>query len=266
MRKAEEVNESSHIQNPQLLSKTHILARYLKTLSSRDIEKYMGVSGPLSIKTRELLQGFTVNDSSAAFLPAIDIFLGDIYSGLQVQSFSKEDRRYANEHLFILSGLYGILRALDTIQPYRLEMGYKLPADPLTSQKKSTTLYSFWGDTIARSLPSDQPIINLSAKEYTKALFPHFKNIPELANLTIISPKFLTVSSKTGQPTFVTVHAKIARGAYARWIIQKRITDITQLKDFNDLGYRYDEDLSTDLEPTFVTKNFEGLGLSVRLS
>jgi len=224
----------------------------------------MNISDDMAIKTLELVQKW---DTSNPTLPALDIFLGDIYSGLQAQTFSEQDRQYANKHLFILSGLYGVLRALDKVQPYRLEMGYKLPGnvhDP--SQPNFISLYDFWGDNIARQLPKNQPIINLSAKEYTKAVFPHFKNIDGLKDVQIITPKFLTLSPKTNEPTFVTVHAKIARGAYARWLIQNRIEDINKLKEFNDLGYEYNEVLSKSEEPVFVAKEFKGLGLSIRLT
>jgi hypothetical protein len=224
----------------------------------------MAISPTKATEVHALLQSF---DQANPTLPALDLFLGDIYSGLQAQSFTQEDRDYANQHLFILSGLYGVLRALDEIQPYRLEMGYKLPGnahDP--SQPNITSLYAFWGDAIAQQLPKNQPIINLSAVEYTKAIFPHFKNIDGLKNVPIISPKFLTVSPKTGEPTFVTVHAKIARGAYARWLIQHRIEDLAKLKDFNELGYIYNARLSTPEQPVCVAKEFKGLGLSVRLT
>ena len=146
-------------------------------------------------------------------------------------------------------------------------MGYKLPGnahDP--TQPNITSLYDFWGDKIAQQLPKHQPIINLSAVEYTKAIFPHFKNINGLNDVPIISPKFLTISPKTGEPTFVTVHAKIARGAYAHWLIQHRIEDLARLKDFNELGYVYNAELSTPDVPVFVAKEFKGLGLSVRLT
>lgn len=249
---------------PLLAKKADVLLKYLKTLSADQIKSSMSVSDEMAIKTRELIQAYS--DDTVQY-PAIDLFLGDIYSGLQSQSFSPEDRQYANNHLFILSGLYGILRPLDKIQPYRLEMGYKLPSNTHdASQPDITNLYKFWGDLIAKQIPADQPIINLSAKEYTKAVFPYFKTISKVEDTPVISPKFLTISPKTGQPSFVTVHAKIARGAYARWLIQERIEDLTLLKDFNQLGYSYYEALSTPQEPVFVAKEFKGLGLSVRLT
>jgi cytoplasmic iron level regulating protein YaaA (DUF328/UPF0246 family) len=252
------------LQEPRLSLEANKLATYLKTLPPSQIQSTMALSTAKAEETRALIESYSPNHPSQ---PALDIFLGDIYSGLQSQSLSKHDRAYANNHLFILSGLYGVLRALDEIQPYRLEMGYKLPGNAHdAAQPNITSLYSFWGDKIARQLPNNQPIIDLSAKEYTKAVFPHFKQIDGLKDVKIISPKFLTVSQKTGEPTFVTVHAKIARGAYARWLIQHRIKDLMQLKDFHEIGYEYNKKLSTEDEPVFVAKEFKGIGLSIRLT
>lgn len=235
------------------------LVNYLKSLDVEQVKKVMSLSDTKARQTFDLIQSF---NPEGATLPALDIFLGDIYSGMQVSTFTKEDRAYANDNrLFILSGLYGVLKPLDRVQPYRLEMGYKLPGNTHdTSQPDITSLYTFWGDKIAKRLPVGETIINVSAVEYTKAVFKY------LDAPIIITPKFLTVSPKTGQPTFVTVHAKIARGAFARWIIQHRIENPEQLKNFNDIGYVYDTSLSTPDQPVFVAKEFKGLGLSVRLS
>lgn len=239
------------------------LIDYVKSLSASQIQSAMQVSEKLAGEIYTKIHHDTENGA----LPAIDIFLGDIYSGLQAQTFSAEDRTYAHEHLFILSGLYGVVRALDAVRPYRLEMGYKLPGNKHDrSQPDITSLYTFWGDTIACRLPKNQAVINLSAKEYTKAVFPYFKTIDGLKDVKIISPKFLTISSKTNEPTFVTVHAKVARGAFARWLLLNRIEDITKLQDFNEIGYQFNRELSTPDEPVFVAKEFKGIGLSVRLS
>jgi len=257
-------NVTGDTQIPALYHEVAKLEEYLKTLSPNQIQKAMTLSEAMAHKAHMLIKGW---DDANPTLSAIDLFLGDIYSGLQAQAFTPQDRVYANNHLFILSGLYGILRALDEIQPYRLEMGYKLPGnahDP--SQPNITSIYEFWGDKIAKVLPKSEVIINLSAVEYTKAVFPHFKNLEKFNNSTIITPKFLTISSKTGEPTFVTVHAKIARGAFARWLIQHRIEDLATLKDFNDIGYTYNAELSSPEQPVFVAQEFKGLGLSIRLS
>ena len=250
---------------PQFTKEANQIAAYLKSLSPALIQKAMAISPKKANEVRTLIDGYEPRHPT---LPALDIFLGDIYSGLQAQSFTPQDREYANNNtLFILSGLYGVLKPLDEIQPYRLEMGYKLPGNAHNpSQPNITNLYGFWGDKIAQQLPRDEPIINLSAVEYTKAIFPHFKTIDGLKDVRIITPKFLTVSPKTGEPTFVTVHAKVARGAYARWLIQNRIEDLAKLKEFNEIGYKYDASLSTPQQPVFVANQFEGLGLSVRLT
>jgi cytoplasmic iron level regulating protein YaaA (DUF328/UPF0246 family) len=239
-------------QAPTLLGQARTLASYLKTLDVSQLEKHMRLSNKKAAEIKELLALWS--DEREQQRPAIDAFLGDMYSGLQVQSFSKDDRSYANEHLLILSGLYGGLRALDGIHPYRLEMGYKLP------DNRYANLYEFWGDSIAKLIPSGSDIVNISAVEYTKAVLPH------LPDARVITPKFMTISPKTGEPTFVTVHAKVARGAFARWLIQNRIESVERLKDFTDLNYRYDKSRSTDEEPVFVCQEFGGIGLSVRLT
>jgi cytoplasmic iron level regulating protein YaaA (DUF328/UPF0246 family) len=242
-------------QKPALLSDADILADYLKSLTPADLQKMMKFSEAMATKTQALIASYQPASSLPMTAPAIDSFLGDIYSGLQVQAFTEQDRNYANQHLYILSGLYGVIRALDEIQPYRLEMGYTLNSTSL-----GKTLYEFWGDRIAALIPKKQTILNLAAHEYTKAVLPYLKNVP------VISPKFLTISPKTSQPTFVTVHAKIARGAFARWLIQHKISSPNDIQKFDELGYRYDETLSTYDVPVFVAREFQGIGLSVRLT
>lgn len=238
-------------QKPALLDEAIELANYLASLSVENVQTCMRLSESKAAQTVDLLKDWSVAKTKQR--PAIDAFLGDIYSGLQVQAFSDSDRDYANEHLLILSGLYGGLRALDSIYPYRLEMGYRLPDD------RYTNLVRFWGTKIAELIPKNHTVINLSAVEYTNAVLPHIDN-------PVITPKFLTISPKTGEPVFVTVHAKIARGAFAHWMITNRIEDVSELKNFNELGYECSGSLSKEHEPVFVCKTFKGLGLSVRLS
>jgi cytoplasmic iron level regulating protein YaaA (DUF328/UPF0246 family) len=239
------------LHTPELLDKTADLATYLKTLSSKQLASIMKISPTLATKTHEVIADW--NTTSTHQSPAIDSFIGDIYSGLRADTLSATDRDYADEHLRILSGLYGILRPYDGIVPYRLEMGYRLP-DP-----KYKNLYEFWNDSIAKTLPAHELIINLAAVEYSKAITPF------VDASRIITPKFLTVDQKTGEPTFVVVHAKIARGAFARWLIMSRINSADRLHEFADIGYRYDAMLSTPSEPVFVCQEFGGKGLSMRL-
>lgn len=234
---------------PQFLPQAKELVDKLHLLSSEELARIMKIS---STKAAEVSKLYEVWQTESNFqTPAIDAFIGDIYSGLQVGSWSKDDRRYAHRHLLILSGLYGALNACDGIMPYRLEMGYKLP--------DGKSLYTYWGDKIAAVIDKHTTeIINLSAVEYTKALLPYVSQ-------RIITPKFLTMNIKTAEPTFVTVHAKIARGAFARWMIQNRVDRPSDIKDFSDLGYRYSTDLSTPEQPVFICDEFKGIGLSVRL-
>ena len=237
---------------PELLGKAIQLDAYLKTLSPLALGKAMNLSPALASKTHTLITGWTAKPSNQR--PTIDSFLGDIYSGIQISSWTTSDREYADKTLRILSGLYGILKPLDGICPYRLEMGYKLP------KKSYANLYHYWGKAIAATLPASGPIINLAAVEYSKTVTPFVEAE------RVIAPSFLTISPKTGQPTFVTVHAKIARGAFARWLIINRINKISDLPKFSDIGYRYDKQLSTLHVPVFVCKEFGGIGLSMRLT
>ena len=238
--------------SPLLLPRAKELAAYLQTLKNSEVQKTMQVSEKLAVTTRKLISQWT--DAPSQQRAAIDSFLGDIYSGLQVHDWTADDRSYADEHLRILSGLYGILRPLDDIFPYRLEMGYKLP------NKKYKNLFEFWGTTIVDTLPKDELIVDLSAVEYGKTITKYVD--PSL----VISPRFLTISPKTGEPTFVVVHAKIARGAFASWMIRNKIEDPLKIKKFNQIGYEFDEAMSTPQVPVFICKAFGGLGLSVRMS
>jgi len=235
---------------PQRINEASQLVGRLRTLSMAELERMMQISPKKADEVQRMLAEWS--DDASRQIPAIDAFVGDIYSGLQVQTWSEADRSYAHGHLLILSGMYGALRACDGILPYRLEMGYKLP--------DGTSMYTFWGNKIATLLPVETDfIINLSAVEYTKAILPY-------TSVPVVTPKFLTISPKIGEPTFVTVHAKIARGAFARWLIRCRVKTITQLPEFSDLGYVYEKSLSTPEQPVFVCKEFKGIGLSVRLT
>ncbi len=246
-----QVEASEKLEQPQLLGKAIELDGYLKTLSVGQLSKVMSISRVLAEKTHKLIALWSASPDAQRL--AIDSFLGDIYSGLQVGGWSPQDREYANETLRILSGLYGIIRPLDGICPYRLEMGYRLPESPCPN------LYNFWAADIAGTLPKDDIIINLAAVEYSKAVTPY------LDPKRIVTPTFLTVSPKTNEPAFVVVHAKIARGAFARWLVINRVKELARLPEFNDLGYVYSNKLSSELLPVFVCKKFGGIGLSVRL-
>ena len=228
---------------PALLDRASELVGYLRTLSPQRLGAAMTLSGELAMKTHELHEAWSTEPLRQR--PAVESFLGDIYSGLQVSTFTAAQRSYADRHLRILSGLYGILRPYDGISPYRLEMGARLP-DP-----RYRNLYSFWGNAIAEQLPATGPVVNLAAQEYSRAV------LSGLDPARVVTPTFLTGDK------FVAVHAKVARGAFARWLLSTRAADLTT---FTDLGYAYRPERSRDREPCFVCTDFGGKGLSVRLS
>lgn len=236
---------------PALLDRAEELVGYLRTLAPAELARVMKISGELAGKVRDLYTEWSTKPDRQS--PAAATFVGDIYSGLQVGTFSAADRGYADKHLRILSGLYGILRPFDGISPYRLEMGYRLPRGPYAN------LYAFWGTAIAEQLPAKGRIVNLAANEYSRTVLPH------VDPARVVTPRFLTVDPASGTPKFVVVHAKIARGAFARWLVTGRVKE-GDLREFAEIGYRYDAALSTDAEPTYVCEEFGGKGLSVRLT
>lgn len=243
--------EDKVLQSPRLITKSAKLAAYLQSLSAQQLAQYMKVSPSVANKTaKQFADWSTAADQQT---PAIDCFIGDIYSGLQAQDFNAQERDYADNHLVILSGLYGYLRALDGIMPYRLEMMYKFPVLPFDN------LYTFWGATIANLLPDSGLIINTSSVEYSKLVLPF------VDSARVVTPQFYTVSPKTGKPTFVTVHSKIARGAFARWLIKTKTQSKKELVNFDLLGYRHSTELSQPNMPAFVAQEFGGIGLSIRL-
>jgi len=229
---------------PALLDKASELIEHLRKLTAAQLAKVMKISADLASKTKAQYETWTREPVG----PAAEMFVGDIYSGLQIDSFTAADRRYANAHIRILSGLYGILRPFDGIDLYRLEMGYQFPG---------LNLYHFWGSGIAEQLPSSGRIVNLAAAEYSKTVTKYVDSD------RVVTPKFLTLDPASGQPKFVVVHAKIARGCFARWLVKHRASDLTA---FDEIGYAYDKRSSSDREPVFVCEEFGGKGLSVRLT
>jgi uncharacterized protein len=236
---------------PLLIDKVRPLAAYLQTLTTAQLQTAMNISAPLSHIVNDTLKAWNAESKQQSL--AMDSFVGDIYSGLRASTLPENDRDYAQQTLRILSGLYGVLRPYDGVRPYRLEMGYKLPRQPFDN------LYTYWGSAIAETLPKEGLIINLSAVEYAKTVMPY------IDTARVVSPKFLTINPKTGEAGQVIVHTKIARGAFARWLMMSRITSLREMVQFNDLNYVYDTALSTSLEPTFACREFGGIGLSMRL-
>lgn len=234
---------------PQFINQAEYLQSVLQSMDVAILAKLMMINEKLATTVKKQMSKWHVADGSAAALT----FRGDIYSGLSADRWNQADAEFAQTHLLIMSGLYGLLRPFDAINPYRLEMGYKLQlADNLR-------LDAYWERELTGVLDTNDTYINLTADEYFRVI----KN--QLVASHVISPKFLTINKTTGQPVFVTVHAKIARGAFANWLIVNKIDDTARLHEFNNLNYRFDPVTSTPTEPVFICQEFGGIGLSVRL-
>ena len=240
-------NNKAHYQKPRYIKEATQLQKYLSALPTSAYIKDMKLSANLADKTKQLVNSWSYSPNDQT--PAAECFLGDIYSGLQFNKLTDEEKQWANEHLFIISGLYGILRPLDSIFPYRLELGYRL------SPYGNNNLYTFWGDKLAKLIPKNENIINLTSVEYGRAIMPYLSDI-------VVQPTFLTKNIKLNKYVSVAVHSKIARGAMAHWLIVSKKENI---KKFKELGYIYNNELSEPNKPVFVTERFLGLGLSVRL-
>lgn len=219
---------------PQFLKRAQELNEVLKKKSEADLQKIMHISPALAAQTREKIHAWKHSGGT----PAWYTFVGDVYKGLKINEFTEDDVAFAQQHMGTISGLYGTVKPLDTIYPYRLELMYKLSGSGFKD------LYNFWSDSIATTIPKNEPVINLSSEEYIKVLRPF------LPKDQIITPWFMQL--KDNQPTFQVVHAKIARGTMARWIAKNKVTDPAQLKNFDYSGYRYSEELSSPLKPVFI--------------
>jgi cytoplasmic iron level regulating protein YaaA (DUF328/UPF0246 family) len=230
-------NYKGGLRQPSFINEASQLDTILKTYSPQKLEKMMHISKSLAQKTHELINDW--NNEPNNQTPAIDAFIGDIYRGLDIKKFNSSDRQYADDVLIILSGLYGGLRALDGICPYRLELAYSLKG------RNFSNLYDFWQDKIAKLLPVEEKIINLASLEYFKAISPF------IDSKRVLSPRFLTKQNSSKGPVFVTIHAKVARGAFASWMIRDRIK-ISDIKSFSELSYEYDQVMSTETQPTFI--------------
>lgn len=214
------------------------LAKTVRNLTLAQLKDLMSISDDLARLNRDRFKAFAAEPAADAVKPAALAFNGDTYQGLEAKTLSEDDLSWAQDHLGILSGLYGLLRPLDAIQPYRLEMGSKLKT------RRGGSLYDYWGDTIAKALNAraDQvgtdTLINCASQEYFGAVDR------KALKLRVITPSFMEV--KDDRPRIVSFFAKRARGAMARFIIENRLTHPDQIKDFTSGGYAYDPDISSE--------------------
>lgn len=221
---------------PQFLGEAEKLTQVLCAKSLHDLQQLMHISPKLAEATHQRIAQW----QSSGGTPAWYTFVGDVYKGLKIEEFTQEDVEFTQAHMGTISGLYGVVRPLDLIHPYRLELMYKLSGEGFKD------LYQFWGDKIAKTIPQDESVINLSSEEYIKVLRPF------LPKEQIITPWFMQM--KNGKPDFQVIHAKIARGTMARFIAKNRINDPARLKEFDYDGYRYSPADSTLLKPVFIRK------------
>ena len=228
---------------PDFIADSEELIHVCRKLTPLDISSLMKVSDKIAslnaIRFEEWSPIFTSDNSRQALFA----FKGDVYTGLDAASFSDDDFDYAQRHLRMLSGLYGLLKPLDLMQPYRLEMGTKLAND------RGANLYQFWGNKITEKLNAvieeqgDKTLINLASNEYFKAVKP------ALLNADVITPIFK--DCKNGQYKIISFYAKKARGLMARFIIENRIATIEELKRFAVDGYYFVSAESSEKELMF---------------
>ncbi|MBC6403811.1 MAG: peroxide stress protein YaaA [Hyphomonadaceae bacterium] len=237
---------------PLLAEDTRELAKVAKQQSADDLKRLMHISDNLAALNAGRFKAFKLDGQSNTSKPAVLAFDGDVYWGLDANSLSDDDLIFAQSRVRILSGLYGVLRPMDKIQPYRLEMGTKLPT------KRGTSLYDFWGSAIAEMLNDhleghvDKTVVNLASGEY-------FKSVDKDAlDTDIIEAKFLNI--KNGKARNLMYYAKYGRGLMTRWIVQNRIDMADDLRGFGLEDYVYDKDLSEDNLMVFTRKQPPGKG------
>lgn len=229
---------------PRFADDTAALITTARTQNVGDLMKLMSISENLAKLNHQRFADFAADPAPGTTKPAAFAFAGDTYQGLEFATMEPDAQRWAQDHLRILSGLYGVLRPHDAIQPYRLEMGSRLA----TGRGKS--LYEFWGDRIADALRADAAdlgsdlLINCASQEYFRAA-----NRPALS-LRVITPRFF--EDKNGTPKMVSFYAKQARGMMARFICEHRISDPDHLRDFDMAGYRWMAELSEPDNPAFL--------------
>uniref|UniRef100_UPI003B520F54 peroxide stress protein YaaA n=1 Tax=Roseovarius indicus TaxID=540747 RepID=UPI003B520F54 len=226
--------------DPQFADDAKALAKTARGLTQKDLQKLMGISENLAKLNADRFKAFGTMETK----PAALAFAGDTYTGLEAASLDPEEMDYAQDHLRILSGLYGLLRPRDAIEPYRLEMGSRLKT------RRGKSLYDYWGDRIAKALNEQaetlgtDTLVNCASQEYFGAVKP------DALNLRVITPVFM--EEKPDGPKVVSFFAKQARGAMARFIVQNRLTDPDSLTEFDTGGYRHRPDLSEPDKPAFV--------------
>ena len=231
---------------PDYLGQSQQLINRLRNFSSLDISDLMKVSAKIADLNFDRYESWKKPFTAKNAKQSILAFKGDVYTGLNAETFKADDFKFAQNHLRVLSGLYGLLRPLDLMQPYRLEMGTKLKTD------KGKNLYEFWGSDITEGLNKQlkkiksDTLINLASNEYFKSV-----KTAEL-NAEIITPAFKEF--KNGEYKMIGIYAKKARGLLSRYIIENKLSDPEDIKSFNEEGYRFSKQLSKGNNWVFTRK------------
>ncbi len=234
---------------PRSLDRSERLVRRLRRFSKATLADLMGVSEKLAELNHGRFRAWSLPFTDGNSLPAVRAFRGGVYDGLAADDWTADDLTFAQDRVRILSGLYAVLRPLDRIQPYRLEMGTRFPT---ATTANPATLYEFWADAPGalladdlRALGDEPVLLNLASREYAKAV--------RLPAVRTITPAFKE-EKEDGPPRIVALFAKRARGAMARWIVRERITTPDRLPEFDHDGYRFNAALSTPDAPVFTRR------------
>ncbi len=229
---------------PDLLKDSRVLIKRMREFSPQELTKLMGISPRLAEENHRRYVAWRTPFKPENAKQAVLMFQGDVYIGLDAASYSQQDLAFAQDHLRILSGLYGVLRPLDLIQPYRLEMGTRLDTS------RGHNLYGFWGNKITLALnkalqgQGDDVLVNLASNEYFKSV------VPERLKGRIITPTFK--ESRDGGFKVIGMLAKKARGLMSSFIIKNRLSDPEDLKAFDLDGYQFKPTLSSEREWAFT--------------
>ncbi len=229
---------------PALLKDSRLLIERLRELSPQELSSLMSISPRLADENHQRYLAWRTPFTPANAKQAVLMFQGDVYQGLDASSYAEADFEFAQDHLRILSGLYGVLRPLDLIQPYRLEMGSRL------TTSRGSNLYEFWGDKITRNLnkalpaQGDDVLVNLASNEYFKSV------LTERLKGRVITPVFK--EKKNGGFKVIGMFAKKARGLMSSYIIKNRLMGVEDIKNFDGSGYRYDKRHSSEGEWVFT--------------
>ncbi|PCJ89326.1 MAG: hypothetical protein COA54_00930 [Thiotrichaceae bacterium] len=239
----EETSLSKKYSKPESLKDSELLIKELRKIKSKKLQDMMAISENIATLNVDRYKTFKTPFTTKNAKQAIFAFKGDVYSGLELAAYKEEDYAYAQDHLRILSGLYGCLRPLDLIQPYRLEMKTKLKND------RGENLYQFWDERITKSLnkelkkQKEAVLVNLASNEYFKSVKPK-----------LLEGRLLNINfkeTKGGKTRIVAIFAKRARGMMTDYIIRNRIEKPEELKKFKMGGYKFNKTLSDEKQWTF---------------